>query len=129
MLEPNSPAPAWRPLARVSRIPVAAVAALLLSACAGATAGIPVFAAAGTRQCEPSAADPRDAALARLQRAGIAATAPRCGHDGRMRPALCGLPDGRIVIVDVAPSALDAARAAGWAPLSDAPDAAEQPCR
>ncbi|TCP04338.1 hypothetical protein EV684_10291 [Rubrivivax gelatinosus] len=68
------------------------------------------------------------AALARLSAAGVQASAPRCGHDGRVRAAMCGMSDGRILVVDVPQAALDQVRALGWRLLSELPDARVQAC-
>lgn len=89
---------------------------------------VSVFLSAGTRQCKPAAADPMDAALQRLAAAGVQATAPRCGHDGRIRAAMCGLSDGRILVVDVPGAMLDEARTLGWRPLAELPDAQLRRC-
>lgn len=89
---------------------------------------VTVFVPAGTRQCESAPADPMAQALARLSAAGVQATAPRCGHDGRVRAAMCGMSDGRILVVDVPQAALAQVRALGWRPLSELPDARVQSC-
>jgi hypothetical protein len=52
-----------------------------------------------------------------------------CGDDGRIRPAVCGAPDGRIGIF-VIPAAQQAQAARlQFTPLAALPDAREQPCR
>lgn len=120
------------PLTGLSRFCFAALFALAvpLGGCAAASAEarVSVYTSAGTRQCEPAATDPMPAALARLAAAGVEASAPRCGHDGRIRAAMCGMSDGRILVVDVPAAALVKAKELGWRPLADLPDATVDRC-
>jgi hypothetical protein len=41
---------------------------------------------------------------------------------------MCGMPDGRILVVDVPQAALAQVRALGWRLLSELPDARVQAC-
>jgi len=114
------------------------LAAALLPACAGPAAE-PARAAApaavsvamalplGTRQCE-SGGPTAESLAAALRNAGVGVTAVGCGHDGRMRPAVCGAGDGRLAVVDVPAAQQPQAEALGWKPLSAMPDARRQPC-
>ena len=53
-----------------------------------------------------------------------------CGSDGRMRPAMCGATTGEINLFDIAAADLTAARALGFAPLTELGGGAETvPCR
>lgn len=105
------------------------LASTLSGGCASAGGErLSIYLSAGTRQCEPAAANPMDAALQRLAAAGVQATAARCGHDGRIRAAMCGLSDGRILVVDVPGEKLDQARTLGWRPLAELPDAQLRRC-
>lgn len=81
----------------------------------------------GTRQCEPGGPTAESLAGA-LRNAGISVTAVGCGHDGRMRPAVCGAGDGRLAVVDVPAAQQAQAESLGWKPLSALPDASRQPC-
>ncbi|MBZ8140108.1 hypothetical protein CLD22_09400 [Rubrivivax gelatinosus] len=119
----------FEPLTSPRLLLIVLPALLPLGGCAGASAAtVTVYAAAGSRQCEAPPPEPQAAAVARLVAAGLEPRSPRCGHDGRMRAAMCGLADGRIVVVDLPASALDAARNLGWKPLSELPDARVQAC-
>lgn len=82
----------------------------------------------GTRQCESAGPTPESVANA-LRDAGIGMTTFDCGHDGRMRPAVCGAPDGRLVVVDVPVAQQERAESLGWRPLASMPGAQRQPCR
>lgn len=108
-------------------------AALALAAAAGAAcstmaAPLAVARSLGTRQCESAGATPQALAQA-LRDAGLEVRAVACGHDGRMRPAVCGAPDGRLAIVDIPGDQAARAQALGWVPLADLRDAQRQPCR
>ncbi|MDO5652488.1 MAG: hypothetical protein Q4G39_00055 [Brachymonas sp.] len=118
------------------------LAALLLAtaglgACAQAGNRIPslnpastsqVFKSFGLRQCEGGAADLQPLAR-QLEGAGIAVQASTCGHDGMMRPAVCGAGDGRIAIFQISSTDVAAAQRLGFAPLSHMPDAQTSSCR
>ena len=83
--------------------------------------------ALGTLQCETSG--PTASALAQaLRDAGVTVQAVGCAHDGRMRPAVCGAPDGRLAVVEIDPAQRPLAEALGWKPLSTWAGAQRQPC-
>ena len=111
---------------------LAALLAAVLAACAGpapSAAGntVSVYKSRGGLQCEKTAI-----AVSELQRqlsdAGIEPSRASCGHDGRMRPARCGRPDGNIAIFDRPASKLDAAVALKFSPLDGAKEATRGPC-
>lgn len=83
----------------------------------------------GTQQCGDRGTATAELLAASLRTAGVQAQALRCGHDGRMRPQMCGAPDGRLVIADVPAAQQEAAHAQGFLPLSKWPDARSEPCR
>ena len=114
----------------MTRASLAIALALGTAACALAPASpqVAMFKSLEGRQCESVGRNADDVA-AELTRAGIEVIARSCGHDGRMRPQMCGAADGRIVIVEVPASNKDAATALGFAPLSLRPDAIRAPCR
>lgn len=97
----------------------------LIAGCtpAGATGGrVEVWTPAGSVQCEPDSGITAAAAAARLVAAGVTPAGPaRAGHDGMMRPAVCGGGDGRVWVLGIAASDLARARAAGFAPLDELP--------
>ena len=82
---------------------------------------------AGTLQCETKAPD-----IARftreLQAAGVEPQQVQCGHDGRMRPMMCGAPDGKLVAFLLRPQDVQAAQRAGFAPVAQMPLARLSPC-
>jgi hypothetical protein len=112
---------------------MASMAALLtLIACAShaetsSTGKVSLYTAAGSRQCQ-GGGQTADQVRQKLEQAGVKVLAASCGHDGRMYASVCGGADGRIVIVDVAARDEAAARSAGFAPLTELPDAKKRPC-
>ena len=80
--------------------PFALLPLVFFSACSTVAAPVALFKPLGTRQCESGGPAPEAVAQV-LRDAGVAVAAVACGHDGRMRPAVCGAADGRLVIVDV----------------------------
>jgi len=60
---------------------------------------------------------------AQLTAANVEVRSAACGTDGFLYPAICGVPDGRIGIFEISPAQAEAAAAAGFKPLSTAPQA------
>lgn len=127
------PIPCARPMAGLL------LAAALTGGCAAADGGnqrvaasgsalVPMARLLGTRQCESGGPTPESVANT-LRDASIGMTTFDCGHDGRMRPAVCGAPDGRLVVVDVPVAQQERAEALGWRPLASMPGAQRQACR
>ena len=87
-----------------------------------------VYKSLGGVQCADSASNL--ASLTReLEAAGIKIVSAGCGTDGRMRAAMCGMPDGRIAIFELAATDMQAAAKLGYAALSTLPDAKAAPCK
>ena len=107
--------------------PFALLPLVFFSACSTVAAPVALFKPLGTRQCESGGPAPEAVAQV-LRDAGVAVAAVACGHDGRMRPAVCGAADGRLVIVDVPVDQQARAEALGWRPLASLPDAVRRPC-
>lgn len=63
-----------------------------------------------------------------LRDVGVGVVAGTCGHDGIVRPAVCGASDGRIAIVDIDADQLPAASSLGFVPLDNLPFAQRAPC-
>lgn len=111
---------------------------VLAAGCASAADGSPAAAAAGplvtvvrplgTRQCEAGGAT-SEALAQTLRDAGVTVSALACGHDGRMRPAVCGAPDGRLAVADIPQAQQARAEALGWQAMSTLPGAQRQACR
>ena len=107
-------------------------AAMTLSACAdlgrvAPGAGVPVYKYVGSRQCEGGGA-PVEKMMRQISEAGIPVMNVHCGTDGRMYPAMCGAPDGRIGILEIPENKVSAAAALGFAPLSNLPEASKTVC-
>ena len=108
------------------------VAAITLNACAdlGRVApgsGVSVYKYVGSRQCE-GGGTPVEKMMRQLSEAGIPVINVHCGTDGRMYPAMCGAPDGRIGILEVPEGKVSAAAALGFAPLNNLPEASKTVC-
>lgn len=106
--------------------------ALALSACAdfggkAPASGVPVYKYVGSKQCEGGGI-PVEKMMRQLSEGGIPAMNVQCGTDGRVYPAMCGAPDGRIGILEVPEGKVSAAAALGFAPLSSLPGASKTVC-
>jgi hypothetical protein len=103
------------------------LAAVLGTACGTVAAPVAIAQSLGSRQCEGGGSTPQ--ALAQtLRAAGLTVLSESCAHDGRMRPAVCGAPDGRLAVFEVPGEQLARAQALGFVALSTLPDARPQPC-
>ncbi|MFO1274135.1 MAG: hypothetical protein U1F50_21100 [Rubrivivax sp.] len=99
------------------------------AACASAPpAPLAVFKYTGSRQCEGGGTPP-ERMRADLEAAGIQVLATACATDGRMRVAMCGAGDGRLVILEIAPEQAEAAAKLGFEPLAKLPSAQRAECR
>lgn len=89
--------------------------------------GVNVYKYVGSKQCS-GGGTPVEKMMRQLSEAGIPVTNVNCGTDGRMYPAMCGAPDGRIGILEVPEAKISAAGALGFAPLSNLPEASKNVC-
>ena len=106
--------------------------AMTLSACADLARvapgpGVSIYKYVGSKQCE-GGGTPVEKMMRQLSEAGVPVMNVHCGTDGRMYPAMCGAPDGRIGILEVPESKVSAAAALGFAPLSSLPEASKTVC-
>lgn len=86
-----------------------------------------VFKGQGGEQCKPDTLNLEEM-QAQLVAANVEVHAVSCGTDGMINVAVCGGPTSRIGIFDIPATQLAAARSAGFAPLSDLPEAKKVPC-
>lgn len=104
---------------------------LILGACAdlrtAPAPGISVYKYVGSKQCNGGGVR-LETMMRQLSTAGVPVMNVSCGTDGRMYPAMCGAPDGRIGILEIPESKVNAAAALGFAPLSNLPDASKTVC-
>lgn len=87
-----------------------------------------VFKSMGGVQCADSGGNLATHTQA-LEGAGLKVLSAACGTDGRMRAAMCGAPDGRIAIFELAAEDASAAAKLGYAAFSNLPDAKLAPCK
>lgn len=107
-------------------------AALVLSACADFGRGVPapgvsVYKNVGSKQCSGGGTS-LATMMRQLSDGGVPVMNVSCGTDGRMYPAMCGAPDGRIGILEVPEAKVSAATALGFALLSSLPEASKTVC-
>jgi len=101
-----------------------------LTACGGGggdESGSKVFKSMGSLQCSGGGVS-LSTLQAQLVAANVQPRSAACGTDGVASAAVCGSPDGRIGIFEIAPTQLAAAAAAGFSPLSNLPAAKTVPC-
>ena len=105
--------------------------ALAMVSCGGGnpvpTPPVTIYKALGSLQCTGGGVS-LSTIVKQLTDAGIAPLSSSCGHDGLDRIAVCGVPDGRIAMVDVAQEQITAAQALGFAPLATLPMAVKITC-
>lgn len=89
--------------------------------------GVNVYKYVGSKQCS-GGGTPVEKMMRQLSEAGIPVINVNCGTDGRMYPAMCGAPDGRIGILEVLEAKVSATGALGFAPLSNLPEARKTVC-
>lgn len=116
----------------MDKLLIAMTATLWMSACAdmgrvSPAAGVAVYKYIGSKQCE-GGGTPVEKMVRQLSEAGISVINVNCGTDGRMYPAMCGAPDGRIGILEISEGKVSAAAALGFAPLSNLPEASKTVC-
>lgn len=106
---------------------------MLLNGCATVPAPSPesrvsVYKTFGSVQCQDGGAS-LSALQRQLEAADIKVFSSACGNDGKIYPAVCGAPDGRIGIFEIPQERLNAASAQGFASLRNLPDASKTACR
>lgn len=121
-----------RPLQLLKLVTLSLLALPLLAGCTwklkDPPKGVKVYKYLGSVQCSGGGTSPTEMEQM-LTTAAIDVASATCGVDGNMYAAMCGAPDGRIGIFEIAPGDLKAATALGFLPLSGLPDANEAPCR
>ena len=88
---------------------------------------IQVYKPIGSVQCGDTGTPAPELAL-QLVESGVSVSDASCGHDGMMRIAQCGAPDGAIAIFAIAQRDLAEAQRIGFSPLSDLPSVQLMPC-
>ncbi len=121
----------WAP--RLSRAPLtSALLALLLQGCSGTaeSAASRFYKPTGSLQCSASVSTRRhlDAEVAALEAGGAKVEARSCGVDGKMRPAVCGAPNGDIFLVTLDAAAAPLAQRRGFRPAGEVPQAQVASC-
>lgn len=111
---------------------ISVVVLAALSACAdfGRVAQVPginVYKYVGSKQCN-GGGTPLATMMRQLSDAGVPVMNVSCGTDGRIYPAMCGAPDGRIGILEVPEAKVSAVGALGFALLSSLPEASKTVC-
>lgn len=122
--------PAFRRVLRPAAHAAACAFSLALAACAQQPPGptVEVYASRGSLQCTGGGV-PVAELQRRLSDAGVTVLESACGSDGRIRPAVCGAPDGAIAIFRIPASHTATADARGFRPLAELPGATRGACR
>lgn len=117
------------------------LALVLLAGCSSSPRGTPdevvaqqpvprtvqVYKSTGSVQCGDGGVAAPDMAL-ELVEAGITVSDAACGHDGLMRIAQCGAPDGSIAVFSIAQQDQAQAEQIGFNRLDELPSAQVMPC-
>lgn len=107
---------------------IAAASGILLATTGCASVGtLEVYRTLGSKQCEGGGKTSVQL-RAELEAARVVVKEMHCGRDGRMHPAMCGAGDGKIAIFLIDARDLERARSAGYAPLTDLPEARREQC-
>lgn len=88
---------------------------------------VQVYKSVGAVQCGDPGSPAPELAL-QLVESGVSVSDAFCGHDGMMRIAQCGAPDGAIAVFSIAQRDLAEAQRIGFSPLSELPSAQLKPC-
>ncbi|MEH6387716.1 MAG: hypothetical protein V7772_07570 [Pseudomonas profundi] len=88
---------------------------------------IQVYKPTGAVQCGDSGSTAAKLAL-QLVESGVSVSDASCGHDGMMRIAQCGAPDGSIAVFAISQRDLPEAQRIGFKPLAELPSAQLTPC-
>lgn len=104
-----------------------------LTSCVNATTTpsqttVRVFKSVGSVQCAEGGIELSTFAR-QLEAAGLKVVSSACGSDGRMRAAMCGVPDGRVAILELSSADAQSSATLGFTPLSKLPDAKVVPCK
>ncbi|MBL4834415.1 MAG: hypothetical protein JKY26_10650 [Pseudomonas sp.] len=86
-----------------------------------------IYQDAGSTQCQEDGLS-LEQMQQQLREADIPFADAACGTDGKMYTAMCGSPDGKIGMFQIAPEHLQQARALGFEALANVPEATEQDC-
>ena len=111
-------------------VAVAVAVLASLTACGGGgdeVANIQVFKHTGSLHCSGGGLS-LEGLQAQLTAANVQVRSASCGTDGFAHAAICGGVDNKIGIFDISSSQAQAAAAAGFQPLSQAPQAKVVPC-
>ena len=88
---------------------------------------VQVYKSTGSVQCGNGGVGAPELAL-ELVEAGISVSDASCGHDGLMRIAQCGAPDGTIAVFSIAQQDQAQAQQIGFSLLDELPSAQLMPC-
>lgn len=109
-------------------------AALLLVACQNTGSSlspqtyVQVYANTGAVQCAGGGANVVDMAQ-QMRDQGVRVQMASCGHDGLLRTAVCGAPEGSIGVFVIPQADFHQATQLGFVPFAQLPDARVQPCK
>jgi hypothetical protein len=115
---------------RRSFLPLTLLALFVTAGCAGSARApdtVSLYRYAGSSQCEP-ASSTISTVRRQFSQAGVPLREASCGVDGKARASMCGVSDGKLFIVDVAPADAGSAAALGFQPLERLDTAARVAC-
>jgi len=115
------------------RAHICLVLPILVAACAAMPGPAPsgsvtLYKYAGSKQCAQGGGLSPAVAERDLRREYVSVSRAECGTDGRTYASSFGMPDGRIVIVEVPAAQVESTRRFGYKPLTELPEARPTPC-